>query len=79
VFLVGDFNDWQERSLPMSREGEDEWVCRLSLPEGVYRFRYLADGQWHTERNSSGIGWAPFDCNSITIIHSRDVPACPVG
>src|SRR5437870_5124197 len=44
VFLVGDFNEWQECKVPMDRVGDDEWVCRLQLPQGVYRFRYLAGG-----------------------------------
>jgi hypothetical protein len=79
VFLVGDFNGWQERSLPMSRSEEGDWVCRLELPEGVYQYKYLADGNWCEDRGGRGVGWAPFECNSITVLRERDLPAFPVG
>ena len=79
VFLVGDFNEWQECKVPMDRVGDDEWVCRLQLPQGVYRFRYLADGEWHIERDAAGLGWAPFDCNSLTVMADVDAAATFVG
>jgi 1,4-alpha-glucan branching enzyme len=79
VFLVGDFHDWQECRVPMDRDDAGEWVCRLQLPQGVYRFRYLADGEWHIDRDTAGLGWAPFDCNSITIMPESQTPAAFVG
>lgn len=79
VFLVGDFNELQECRLPMDRNSHGEWVCRLELPQGVYRFRYLADGEWHTETDIAGVGWAPFDCNCLTIMQQSDLPAALVG
>lgn len=79
VYLVGDFNAWQESTLPMSKSDTGEWVCRLPLPEGVYEFKYLADGEWCEDRAAAGVGWAPFGCNSVTVIHEGAVPAFPVG
>jgi 1,4-alpha-glucan branching enzyme len=79
VYLVGDFKNGQEHSLPMSRTEDGEWVCRLQLPEGVYAFQYLADGEWCVDRSSSGVGWSPFDCNSVTITSPDTPPAFPVG
>jgi 1,4-alpha-glucan branching enzyme len=79
VYLVGDFNGWQEHSLPMSRTKEGEWICCLELPEGVYAFRYLVDGKWCVDRSPFGIGWSPFDCNSVTITNDGRAPAFPLG
>ncbi len=79
VYLVGDFNGWQECSLPMTRQQSGEWVCRLHLPEGVYQYKYLVDGEWCLDSDPVGIGWAPFGCNSVMVMHTGDVPAFPVG
>jgi 1,4-alpha-glucan branching enzyme len=48
VFLVGDFNHWNERSHPMENVG-DTWQLTLKLPPGEYRFKYLVDGFWHND------------------------------
>jgi 1,4-alpha-glucan branching enzyme len=45
VHLVGDFNQWDEQSLPMA-QGEDGWMLELELEQArSYEFRYLVDGQ----------------------------------
>ena len=80
VYLVGDFNGWQEFSTPMTREKNGDWSCTLSLPDGVYEYKYLADGEWCVDRASDGIGWSPFGCNSVTIVPEIDSPAfLPIG
>lgn len=45
VFLAGDFNGWNPRSLPMRREGND-WVFSVYLAPGKHRYKFVADGQW---------------------------------
>lgn len=77
VFLVGDFLRAEEARLPMQDEGNGEWVCRLPLERGVYQFRFLADGEWHVNQDS-GLGWSPFDCNSITVMSETEA-AFPLG
>lgn len=58
VHVVGDFNHWSTRALPM-RLGEQYWEARLVLPAGgCYHYAYLIDGQeWCTDtfgvRNTS--------------------------
>ena len=56
VNLVGEFNDWDTRSTPMTRERADEdWKAVVELEPGRrYRFRYLVDGKnwfndWHAD------------------------------
>lgn len=79
VYLVGDFNNWQVGTLPMTRSPDGEWVCHLGLPAGVYEFKYFADGEWCVDRAQFGVGWAPFGCNSVTVVSGGDCPAFPVG
>ncbi len=46
VHLVGDFNDWDKDSLPMTRLKNGEYKLTLDLPVGrEYHFRYLIQGE----------------------------------
>ncbi|MCB1184683.1 isoamylase early set domain-containing protein [bacterium] len=51
VFLVGDFNDWDEKATPMERLKSGEWKVTLDLPaENSYEFRYLINGRvWEND------------------------------
>lgn len=45
VALAGSFNDWNQSQLLFGREG-GEWVCRVELEPGVYRYKFVVDGDW---------------------------------
>jgi len=50
VYLVGDFNEWDEESDEMSKLKDGRFKLALKLdPESEYQFRYLVDGEWHNE------------------------------
>jgi hypothetical protein len=59
VSIAGDFTNWQPT--PMRREGDD-WVIRLTLPSGVYRYAFRAGASdWfvpasEASRRSDGMG-----------------------
>ena len=55
VFLAGEFNGWNTSSLPMRREPDGWWRCRLRLAPGTYQFRYLADRQWYLDYGAFGM------------------------
>ena len=46
VSLVGEFNNWDHRTTPMTQDRLDEiWRATVDLEAGQrYRFRYLLDG-----------------------------------
>lgn len=46
VYLVGDFNKWDERSLPMRKRRGRGFELELAIPPGKYTFKYLIDGIW---------------------------------
>jgi hypothetical protein len=45
VALAGSFNNWNQSQLLFGREG-GEWVCRVDLDPGVYRYKLVVDGDW---------------------------------
>ena len=79
VYLVGDFNEWNESALPMKQSEMGEWTSHLELPDGVYQFKYLADGRWYLDDGLSGTDWVPFICNSVLVVRKDNQPAIPLG
>jgi hypothetical protein len=54
IHLVGDFNDWNQESLPFRLTRQNTWQVELELEQGrEYRFRYLVDGHhWRNDRHA---------------------------
>ena len=70
VYLTGDFNGWQKNSMTMVKNPDGWWRCRLSLAEGIYQFRYLADNEWYTDYAAFGLERGPFGWNSVLNVPS---------
>jgi 1,4-alpha-glucan branching enzyme len=51
VYLVGDFNNWEETKTPMERKRGGRFTITLDLDLGrEYRYRYLVNGkEWHND------------------------------
>ena len=51
LYLVGEFNEWNETAHPMQRADDGAWSLTLELEPGrEYQFRYYAsDGVWHND------------------------------
>ena len=49
VFLVGDFNAWNQKKHEMKESNDG--TCRkiLMLPPGTYEYKFLVDGQWKND------------------------------
>jgi CubicO group peptidase (beta-lactamase class C family)/outer membrane lipoprotein-sorting protein len=45
VTVAGDFNGWNDLSLPMRRR-DGEWSCTTDLGPGVYNYKFIVDGIW---------------------------------
>lgn len=55
IYLAGDFNDWNETSLPMRQGRDGVWRVEVELPIGrSYQFRYIVDGHWQTDYHADG-------------------------
>ncbi|MEI7989109.1 MAG: isoamylase early set domain-containing protein [Chloroflexota bacterium] len=48
--LLGEFNDWDPTINPMKRQKNGEFSVTVTLAPGIYRFRYLLDGErWEND------------------------------
>lgn len=45
VYLTGEFNNWDTRSLPMKKNG-GEWQTEINLDPGRYEYNFFVDGVW---------------------------------
>jgi 1,4-alpha-glucan branching enzyme len=79
VFLVGDFNGWDCGATQMARNEGGDWMVMLSLPDGVYEYKFLADGHYVLDDAAAGVEEVPFGSNSILVLNQSPVPALPVG
>ncbi len=56
VFLAGDFNDWDEGSIPFQQDRNGVWRATMDLPMGQrFQFRYLVDGSWRTDNHADSL------------------------
>jgi 1,4-alpha-glucan branching enzyme len=46
VFLAGEFNNWDTRSLPMKKDKGGVWKMKIKLPFGRYEYKFFADNVW---------------------------------
>jgi 1,4-alpha-glucan branching enzyme len=51
VYLVGDFNNWDEQATPMEKKKGNRFSVTLDLePNREYQYRYLVNGQnWEND------------------------------
>jgi 1,4-alpha-glucan branching enzyme len=72
VYLVGDFNNWDERSIPMKRLQNGDFQITLDLQQSqVYQYRYLLNGLvWENDWYADEYAPTPYgDCeNSVVIL-----------
>ena len=70
VFLVGDFNNWQEDATPMKRNKDGSFSITLELETGKeYQFRYLVNGsEWHNDWQADRYVPNPFSGDNSVIV-----------
>lgn len=61
VYLVGDFNNWTvNESSRLTPKKNGSWEKRLDLKPGSYRYKFVVDGQWLHDPQSSQTESNPF-------------------
>lgn len=68
VFLVGDFNNWDEQATPMSKKKGGKFSITLDLElNRDYQYRYLVNGRdWHNDHHADRYVPNPFsEYNSV--------------
>ncbi len=70
IFLVGDFNQWDEKSTPMRQDRDGVWRATLDLPAGRnYQFRYMIDGQWKTDYHADSFAQGSYGADN-SVVHA---------
>ena len=69
VYIVGEFNDWNQQATPMKRLKSGDWTVTLELEPGrEYRYRYLIDGTcWENDRFADDYVPNPFGSEDSVI------------
>jgi 1,4-alpha-glucan branching enzyme len=70
VYLVGDFNDWDEQATPMEALKDGRFKVMLSLESGKeYQFRYLVDRtEWHNDWEADKYVPNPFSGDNSVVV-----------
>lgn len=49
VFLVGDFNSWDQKKHEMTENDDGTYQKTLMLSPGTYEYKFIVDGQWKND------------------------------
>jgi hypothetical protein len=75
IFLVGDFNNWDEKSTPMRQDRDGVWRTIVDLPGGRhYQFRYMIDGQWKSDYHADGFAQGCYGADNSVVYANLPVP-----
>jgi 1,4-alpha-glucan branching enzyme len=69
AYLVGDFNNWDEKATPMKKLKGGQFTVTLELDRGHdYQFRYLVDGSmWHNDTEADHYVPNPFSGDNSVV------------
>ena len=70
VYLVGDFNHWDESATPMEKLKDGRFTVELELESGhEYQFRYLVDQhEWHNDWEADKYVPNPFSGDNSVVV-----------
>lgn len=75
IYVVGDFNQWDEAATPMQQERDGVWRATVELRRGSsYEFRYLIDGQWTSDSHADGFAQNRFGVSNSVVHASLPMP-----
>lgn len=75
VYLVGDFNNWDETAMPMQCEADGSFSLTIEVEKNrEYQFRYLVNGiEWHNDWNADRYVPNPYSGdNSVVNLYESD-------
>jgi 1,4-alpha-glucan branching enzyme len=65
VFLAGEFNQWDTRSLPMKKEKDGVWKQKIQLTPGRYEYKIFVDGAWFEDIKGEEVVSNPFGTQNL--------------
>jgi 1,4-alpha-glucan branching enzyme len=69
AYLVGDFNNWDEKATPMKKQKGGTFAITLELEKGSeFQFRYLVNGtEWHNDWHADRYVPNPFSGDNSVV------------
>jgi 1,4-alpha-glucan branching enzyme len=73
IYLVGDFNNWDNASHPLSRGRNEVWTITVDLElNREYQFRYLKDGEWMNDNQADAYAQNPYGSDNFVVVTKED-------
>lgn len=60
VFVAGDFNQSNPKSMPVRKDAQGVWRAHLQVPPGGHEYRLIVDNQWRDDPHAAGLIPNPF-------------------
>jgi len=74
VYLVGDFNNWDEQATQMEKKRGNRFSVTIDLePDREYQYRYLVNGkEWHNDWEADKYVANPFSGDNSVVTTYRN-------
>ena len=79
VYLVGDFNNWDEAAMPCERQPDGSFTITIELTKNrEYQFRYLVNSmEWHNDWNADKYVPNPYSGDNSVVFTYEPEAATP--
>ena len=67
VYLSGEFNQWDTRSMPMKKDKDGVWKIKIRLSPGRYEYKFFADNQWVEDLPGAEPACNPFGTQNYVV------------
>ena len=67
VFLTGEFNHWDIRSMPMKRGKDGNWKVQTSLLPGRYEYKFVVDKHWVEDSPAAELATNSFGTQNLVL------------
>ena len=67
VYVAGEFNGWDTKSLPMKRDEDGIWRSKVKLLPGRYEYKLFADNAWGEDLPDAETVLNPFGTKHFVI------------
>jgi len=64
---AGEFNGWDNQSLPMRKDKDEIWRAKVKLSPGRYEYKLFADNAWVEDLSKSEAVLNPFGTKNFVI------------
>lgn len=68
VLLAADFTEWEKAPVALKKQKSGKWQKVVSLPAGLYEYRFIVDGQWVTDPEAAARQANPYGGENSTCL-----------